>query len=134
MANTNERLHAIVHGIVQGVSFRHYTTQKARELNSSDRDTTRVFLYGAVSEEQSGTVTSIYNDIKIRYSDNKKWMLTNMISVSENGKAISTGGDSGCVVVDGQRKVIGLVVAGNSRTTYVMPIKTLLNKMKVQLI
>jgi acylphosphatase len=32
MADTNERLHAIVHGIVQGVSFRHYTTQKAREL------------------------------------------------------------------------------------------------------
>src|SRR5215207_599263 len=31
MADT-ERLHAIVQGIVQGVSFRHYTTQKAREL------------------------------------------------------------------------------------------------------
>jgi acylphosphatase len=32
MPDTNERLHAIVHGIVQGVSFRHYTTQKAREM------------------------------------------------------------------------------------------------------
>jgi acylphosphatase len=32
MADTNERLHAIVHGIVQGVSFRHYTNQKACEL------------------------------------------------------------------------------------------------------
>ena len=29
----NKRLHAIVHGKVQGVSFRYYTTEKARELN-----------------------------------------------------------------------------------------------------
>jgi len=32
MSDTNERLHAIVYGLVQGVSFRHYTTQKARQL------------------------------------------------------------------------------------------------------
>ena len=32
MSETNQRLHAIVHGKVQGVSFRHYTTEKAREL------------------------------------------------------------------------------------------------------
>jgi acylphosphatase len=30
--DTSKRLHAIVHGMVQGVSFRHYTIEKAREL------------------------------------------------------------------------------------------------------
>ncbi|MDQ7028227.1 MAG: acylphosphatase [Anaerolineae bacterium] len=32
MTDSNERLHAIVHGIVQGVSFRYYTTEKARDF------------------------------------------------------------------------------------------------------
>jgi acylphosphatase len=32
MSNTNQRLHAIVYGMVQGVSFRYYTTRKANEL------------------------------------------------------------------------------------------------------
>jgi acylphosphatase len=35
MSDANERLHAIVHGIVQGVSFRYYTTHKARDLHLS---------------------------------------------------------------------------------------------------
>ena len=33
MADTHKRLHAIIHGRVQGVSFRHHTTLKAQELN-----------------------------------------------------------------------------------------------------
>lgn len=32
MTNDSKRLHAIIHGRVQGVSFRYYTTLKAREL------------------------------------------------------------------------------------------------------
>lgn len=32
MADTRERLHAIVDGIVQGVNFRYYTQERARSL------------------------------------------------------------------------------------------------------
>lgn len=32
MAEDKQRLHAIIHGLVQGVSFRYYTTHKANEL------------------------------------------------------------------------------------------------------
>ena len=33
MADTRERLHAIVDGIVQGVNFRYYTQERARSLS-----------------------------------------------------------------------------------------------------
>jgi acylphosphatase len=32
MSNSHKQLHAIVHGQVQGVSFRYYTIQEARQL------------------------------------------------------------------------------------------------------
>lgn len=44
--SANVRLHAIVHGRVQGVSFRYYTRQKARELG----------LVGYVRNQADGTV------------------------------------------------------------------------------
>jgi len=40
------RLHAVVHGRVQGVSFRYYTSQRARELG----------LVGYVRNQADGTV------------------------------------------------------------------------------
>lgn len=44
-----KRLHAIVHGSVQGVSFRYYTTQKARDLG----------ITGWVRNNPDGTVEVI---------------------------------------------------------------------------
>lgn len=44
--STRQRLHAIVSGRVQGVSFRYYTTQKAQQLN----------LTGWVRNNPDGTV------------------------------------------------------------------------------
>lgn len=35
MTGNNQRLHATVHGRVQGVSFRHYTMLRAREIGVS---------------------------------------------------------------------------------------------------
>lgn len=43
---TGARLHAVVHGRVQGVSFRYYTRQRARELG----------LVGYVRNQPDGTV------------------------------------------------------------------------------
>lgn len=44
-----DRLHAIVHGRVQGVSFRYYTVQRARQLN----------LTGWVRNLPEGTVETV---------------------------------------------------------------------------
>lgn len=59
MSETNKRLHAIVQGRVQGVSFRHYTTLKARELscvgwvrNNPDR-TVEVIAEGSETKLQA---------------------------------------------------------------------------------
>jgi acylphosphatase len=45
-ASTQTRLHAIVHGRVQGVSFRYYTQRRARDLG----------LVGYVRNQWDGTV------------------------------------------------------------------------------
>lgn len=49
MSETLKRLHAIIHGRVQGVSFRHYTTQKAYNLA----------IHGWVMNKQDRTVEVI---------------------------------------------------------------------------
>lgn len=46
MSNEMKRLHAIIHGRVQGVSFRYYTTQKANSLD----------IVGWVHNRSDGTV------------------------------------------------------------------------------
>ncbi len=112
--------------------------QKPRQLLNKDAGNVTAFVYGAKTgvENKSvskGTVTSIYNTIKVTYDDGE-FTLINTIAISNNGRAISQGGDSGACVLDSYNNVIGLVVAGNSEVTYALPITTLLAKLNVQLI
>lgn len=112
--------------------------QKARQLLNKDAGNVTAYIYGARSATENqtiskGIVTSIYNTIKIKYGE-EYFTLINMIAISNNDRAVSKGGDSGACVLDSDNNVIGLVVAGDSQTTYVMPIKTLLTKLNVQLI
>lgn len=106
----------------------------ARELVNKDRNILKAFLAGNTSGAQEGTVTAIYNEIKITYASQEEFTIVDTISISNNGLALTQGGDSGACVVDANRNVIGLVVAGNSKSTYVMPINRLLAKLEVQLI
>lgn len=112
--------------------------QKTRQLLNKDAGNVTAFIYGAKSGVDSksiskGTVTSIYNTIKVTYG-NEEFTLINTIAISNNGIAISQGGDSGACVLDSDNNVIGLVVAGNSQATYALPISTLLSKLNVQLV
>jgi hypothetical protein len=112
--------------------------QKPRQLLNKDAGNVTAFIYGAKTgvENKSvsrGTVTSIFNTIKVTYG-NEEFTLINTIAISNNGRAISQGGDSGACVLDSDNNVIGLVVAGNSQVTYALPITTLLTKLNVQLI
>lgn len=110
---------------------------QARVLTDSDKNKTKVFMFGGKTGKQTGrtegTVTAVYSTIKITYNSQTEFTIINTIAISNNGSSISQSGDSGSCVVDDKRNIIGLVVAGNSEVTYVLPINTLLSKLKVQL-
>ena len=121
--------------------------QRARQLVNRDAGNETAYIFGARSGREGksvlkGTVTGVYNTIKVDYENQtadlsiqkEEFTLINTISISNNGKAISKPGDSGACVLDSENNVIGLVVAGNRQVTYALPIKTLLNKLNVQLI
>ena len=68
--------------------------KKIRKLLDKDSGKVRAFIYGAKSGPElgkaaEGTVTSIYNDIKITYNNTDEFTIINTIAISENGKAIS---------------------------------------------
>ena len=104
-----------------------------RTLSDKDKGPVKVFLYGASSQFREGIVTSLSGDAKIQYSTDVFQMI-NLITIENNGSAISKQGDSGCIVVDEDNKVLGIVVAGDPTVTYVIPIEKMLKKLKVQLV
>lgn len=110
------------------------TPQGVRELVNSDRNKLKGYIYGAKSGANEGIITSLYNEIKITYDNRNEFTIVDTIAISNNRVSISQSGDSGACVVDNKNNVIGLVVAGNSQTTYVLPIQTLLSKFNVKLI
>jgi hypothetical protein len=108
-----------------------------RVLTNSDKNVTRAFMFGGKTGKEKGftegIVTSVYSTIKITYNSTNEFTIINTIAISNNGRSISQSGDSGTCVVDDKSNIIGLVVAGTSEVTYVLPITTLLSKLKVQL-
>jgi len=114
------------------------TPQKPQLLNDENKDKTTAYMYGAKTgpdknARTSGKITSLYSTIKVTYSSNEEFEIINTIAISNDGKSISQPGDSGSCVVDGNYNVLGIVVAGSSEVTYILPIHTLLSKFKVQL-
>jgi hypothetical protein len=112
--------------------------QKARKLADNDAGKVRAYIYGAKTgpanrKASEGMVTSIYNEIKITYNSTNEFTIINTIAISENGKSITEGGDSGACVLDRENNILGLVVAGSREVTYILPIDTLLRKLKVQI-
>lgn len=106
----------------------------ARRLYNKDVGVTDVYLFGTESKFRSGKVTGVYADIKIDYPGDRERTLINLIVISDNGTAMSKGGDSGCCVLDKDSKVIGIVLGGRNAETYVLPINTLMDKMDVELV
>ena len=60
----NQRLHAIVHGRVQGVNFRYYTVRKANELG----------LAGWVRNRWGGTVETVAEGPRPRLDQFVAWL------------------------------------------------------------
>lgn len=106
--------------------------KNVRPLTDSDIGLA-VNLYGANTGYHEGKVTSITANAKIKYSTDS-FEILNMIAVENNGVSVSDKGDSGCAVVDSNNAVVGLIVGGDSYTSYIIPIEKMLTKFKVQLI
>ena len=107
-----------------------------RDLNTSDEKKLRTSIYGATTygvnnKSSKGVLNSLYNTIEITYKKygGKKVAMINLIQISN--KALP--GDSGSCVLDSRCNLLGLVVAGSNEVTYVMPIKTLLIKLNLQI-
>lgn len=60
----NKRLTATIHGRVQGVAFRHYTTQQARQLN----------LTGWVKNNPDGTVSVVAEGRESDLRQLERWL------------------------------------------------------------
>lgn len=100
-----------------------------------------VKMYGFNNNQavQQGKVCSKYNDISIKYNlpdgSTQQMALNNLIATANNqNKALSQPGDSGSVVLDENNSVIGIIVAGDTDVSYIIPIQTIFNQLNIQLI
>ncbi len=107
------------------------TPAKSRTLMSDDIGV-KVSLYGAGSQFNQGTVTGLYSDIKISYGT-ESFQIINLITAANKGSAISKKGDSGSCVLDENNNVVGILVAGNSKESYIISIDTLLTKLDIEI-
>lgn len=121
--------------ILNSVPQMGYIKDDYRELKDNERNV-RTSIYGANTygeheKSSKGIVNSLYHTIEIDYDKyrDKKITMMNLIQISN--KALE--GDSGSCVVDNNCRLLGLVVAGSDEVTYMMPIKTLLTKLNVQI-
>lgn len=92
-----------------------------------------VFLNGMTSHFQKGKVTGVYCDVKIHY-DGVEHQLTNLISIANDGTAITQGGDSGAAVLDIDNKLVGIIVGGNLSTSYAIKAKIIFSKLQLDLV
>jgi hypothetical protein len=92
-------------------------------------DETTVFTYGARTKKAiSGTVISRAANPKIEVNG-EKMQFENVIPVTK----ISVKGDSGAMVVDDQGKIVGIIFASDSKTSYIVPILEIITHFKIKI-
>ncbi|WP_156152367.1 hypothetical protein [Flammeovirga sp. OC4] len=92
-------------------------------------DETTVFTYGARTKKAiSGTVISRVASPNIKLNG-KKVRFKNVIPVTK----ISVKGDSGAMVVDDKGKIIGIIFASDSKTSYVVPILEIITHFRIKI-
>lgn len=105
--------------------------------NDEPFNTIPVRIYGHLNNT-TGKITSVNNNASIVYTlpngTKQNWELTGLIAVSDFGNPISQEGDSGSALIDDKNNVIGIVVAGNDSTTYIIPIETIFYQLNIELL
>jgi hypothetical protein len=96
----------------------------------------RVFKFGRTTGLTEGRVSAIELDNLIVGYDIGDLHFNDQIEIEPVGsKPFSLGGDSGSLIVDGRRRAVGLLFAGNDAdATYANPIETVLDRLKVRLV
>jgi hypothetical protein len=95
----------------------------------------RVAKLGRTTGLTRGRVSAIeIDDLTVEY-DIGDLRFDNQIEIApEGGSPFSLGGDSGSLVVDGRRRAVGLLFAGNDvDATYVNPIETVFDELGLRL-
>jgi hypothetical protein len=114
------------YGNIKGV-VNVYDDSSTKYINSS------VLVSGNFSKGVLGTIQSINYDVTFDYRNGNEHELQNLIVISNNGNAVSEGGDSGAPVLDLTGNIIGIIVGGNDQYSYAIPIQTIFYYLKVKL-
>lgn len=96
----------------------------AAELGSTVRK------FGRTSGLTTGTIIVVDTTVTVGYDGNHMARFDNQVLTT----AMSQGGDSGSLIVDGgSQKAVGLLFAGSDKSTVFTPIQTVLDKLEVTL-
>lgn len=76
-----------------------------------------------------GEVTGLHASVRVEYGRRKTALFRDQLVTS----AMSQGGDSGSLVLDAQRRVVGLLFAGSDRVTLCNPIQEVFARLAVRL-
>ena len=93
----------------------------------------RIYTHGITSQGKAGVIKNMYFDARLDYSG-KPHELQNLLVLTDGyDRPVSKKGDSGAPVLDMQNNIIGIIVGGNDRCSFAIPIQTILNSLKVDL-
>ena len=98
---------------------------------SHEKDHYPVKMVGRTSGKQNGTVESYYTQITVQYNGLPQPTVFNGIIKTSK---ISREGDSGAVVFDEKKNVIGILFASNNAFSYIIPIRRILAKLNLEII
>lgn len=112
-----------------------------REVTADDiNKATKVTMRGKNATQSGQIIMRNSGPVKIDYDRGESPKeLSNLFVVARKNKdtgkfqAISQGGDSGAAVYDEQGNVLGIVVAGSSQYTYVMPMISIIRQLDMTL-
>jgi hypothetical protein len=85
---------------------------------------TAVKLFGFASQKKEGTIFHHKANVKITYAGQNDYLVKDVFTITirdaaaNTGKAPTTGGDSGAVVVDGSGAPLGMIIGGNDQFSY----------------
>jgi tetratricopeptide (TPR) repeat protein len=94
----------------------------------------QVMKWGPSGKFTAGTVLAV-SGVGVVHTQKGTQRLTDLIFVEgEDGQSFSRPGDSGALVVGSDSQAVGVVFAGNSRVTYLLPLAALLDRCGAQLL
>jgi hypothetical protein len=88
--------------------------------------------HGRTTGRTQGLIVGVHETLWVDY-DGKTARFEGQLSIAGGRTPFSDGGDSGSLIVDMQRRAVGLLFAGSDTETYANPIRPVLKAFKVRL-